>query len=224
MENNKNILIGMPSSSGLIPAIMVQSLLSLHKPYQCGFILPERQMIEKARNDIVRQAIESGATHLLFLDDDNPIPPDTLEKLLEDDKDIVIAPILARIPNPQGKYALCAFNVEKEHEGVKLYRNIEQLDKDKYLHKIEAGGTGCMLIKIEVLKKLNEIYEDRIFERTRIVFDKPFIFNDKEYKERTMSEDVEFCERAIKAGFEIWLDSRIRPLHIVGNNYIQYGV
>jgi GT2 family glycosyltransferase len=45
------------------------------------------------------EAIQKGATHLLFLDDDNPVPPDTLIKLLEDDKDIVIAPILSRNPN-----------------------------------------------------------------------------------------------------------------------------
>jgi hypothetical protein len=44
----------------------------------------------------------------------------------------------------------------------------------------------------------------------------------KEYTERTMSEDVLFCERAIDAGFEVWLDSRIRPLHITGNQFIQW--
>jgi hypothetical protein len=34
---------------------------------------------------------------MLFVDDDNPIPSNTLEILMADDKDIVIAPILTRI-------------------------------------------------------------------------------------------------------------------------------
>jgi hypothetical protein len=182
----------------------------------------ERQMIEIARNAIALEAIKNNCTHLLMLDDDNPIPQDTLEKMLEDDKDIVIAPILSRNPNKEGKHDLCAFYKNKV-DGEKLYKNIEFLDENKYLHKIDAGGTGCILIKIEVLKKLNSIYKERIFERTRTIFKKPIIVDGKEYLERTMSEDVQFCERATDNGFEVWLDTRIRPLHITGNKYIKYG-
>lgn len=222
MENNKMVLIGVPNGSSLFPAIMVNSLLQLRKPCPCAFMVVERQMIEKARNAIAMEAIKNNATHLLFLDDDNPVPPETLEVMLADDKDIVIAPILTRNPDVNGKYSLCAF-YKKEVDGVTLYENIEQFKDDGVLHKIDAGGTGCMLIKIEVLKKLFGIYGDSIFERTRLKFEKPITVNGKEYKERTMSEDVEFSERATNAGFEIWLDSRIKPLHITGINYNQYG-
>jgi hypothetical protein len=54
----------------------------------------ERQMIELSRNALVMEAIRSECTHLLMVDDDNPIPADTLELLLQNDKDIIIAPIL----------------------------------------------------------------------------------------------------------------------------------
>lgn len=222
MENNKLILIGMPNGSGQVPAIMVSSLLQLRKPVSCAFMIVERQMIETARNGIIMEALKNGVSHVLMVDDDNPIPPDTLEKLLEDDKDIVIAPILSRNPNKEGKHDLCAF-YSFGVGGNRLYSNIEQFKDDGYLHKIDGGGTGCMLIKIEVLAKLFSIYKDRIFERTRTVFEKPIEVNGNEYTERTMSEDVQFCERAIDAGFEVWLDSRIKPLHISGNRYVQYG-
>lgn len=220
-KDNKFVLIGMPCGSGTVPASMVQSLLQLHKPVACGFYIVERQMIDTARNAIVMQAIKSNATHLLFLDDDNPIPPETLELMLQDDKDVVIAPILARNPNIKGEHDLCAF-YSKEVENIKLYENIKEFKDIGYLHKIDGGGTGCMLIKIEVLQKLFSIYQDRIFERTRIKFEKPIIVDGKTYTERTMSEDVEFCERATKEGFEIWLDSRIKPLHITGTNFVQW--
>ena len=222
MENNKLILIGMPNGSGQVPASMVSSLLQLHKPAPCAFMIVERQMIEIARNGIVVEALKNKCTHVLMVDDDNPIPADTLEKFIEDDKDIVIAPILSRNPNSKGVHDLCAF-YKKEVDGVKLYENIEQFKDDGFLHKIDGGGTGCMLIKIEVLQKLFPVYKERIFERTRDVFEKPITVDGKEWTERTMSEDVQFCERAIENGFEVWLDSRIKPLHITGNNYVKYG-
>lgn len=218
---NKLILIGVPNGSGFFPAIMVSSLLTLRKPAPCAFYVVERQMIEKARNAICFQAMQNNATHILFVDDDNPIPEDTLEKMLEDDKDIVIAPILARNPDQNGVHKLCAFDKEVI-DGVNIYRNKKDLPKDDYLHKIDAGGTGCMLIKIDVIKKMNEVYPNRWFESTRQVFDKPIMVDGGVFTERTMSEDVQFCERAIELGFEVWLDSRIRPLHIAGNNYVQW--
>lgn len=222
MEKNKLILIGMPNGSGQVPAQMVSSLLQLRKPVPCAFMIVERQMIENARNAIVLEALKNKVSHVLMVDDDNPIPPDTLEKLLEDDKDVVIAPIPSRNPNKDGKHDLCAFYTETV-DGVKLYNNIEQFRDDGYLHKIDGGGTGCMLVKAEVLIKLFTKYNNRIFERTRDVFPKPITYKGKEWTERTMSEDVQFCERAIEEGFEVWLDSRVRPLHITGNKFIQYG-
>lgn len=221
MNKDKLVLIGMPNGSGQVPAPMVNSLMALHKPVGCAFMIIERTMIEMARNLIVNEAIRNNCTHVLMVDDDNPIPPDTLEKMLADDKDIVIAPILSRNPNDKGTHYLCAF-YSREVDGNRLYDVIEQFKDDGSLHKIDAGGTGCVLIKIEVLKKLMVEYPGRIFERTRTVFEKPIIVEGKTITERTMSEDVQFCERAIEHGFEVWLDSRIRPLHITGNTFNQY--
>jgi glycosyltransferase involved in cell wall biosynthesis len=221
MENQEFILIGMPCGSGSVPAPMVQSLLQLHKPMPCAFMVVERQMIDTARNGIVLEALQKGASYLLFLDDDNPIPPDTLEKMIEDDKDIVIAPILTRNANKDGEHLLCAF-YSQEIDGKRIYHNVREFRDVGDLHKIDGGGTGCMLIKTEVLAKLYSKYSGHLFERTRDIFDKPIMVDGKEYTERTMSEDVLFCERAIDAGFEVWLDSRIRPLHITGNQFIQW--
>jgi hypothetical protein len=218
---NHLVLIGMPNGSGQIPAITVSSLLQLHKPCPCEFMVVERQMIEMARNGIAMEALRNNATHLMFIDDDNPVPPDALEKMLEDNKDIVIAPILSRNPNKAGKHDLCAFYSQKVGNET-IYYNIEKFKDEGFLHKIDGGGTGCMLIKIDVLKKLNLLYKDRMFERTRTVFKKPIKVDGKEYTERTMSEDMEFCEKAIKAGFEVWLDDRIRPLHLTGERFVQW--
>lgn len=210
---DKKVLIGMPCGSGFIPSLTVQTLLQLHKPCPCAFGVVDRQRIDKVRNFLVHQCLEGGFDYLLMIDDDNPIPPDTLEVMLKDNKDIVIAPILTRNPNKDGKYDLCAYYVENRDVGngetIPYYNFITEFKDKGPLHKIDAGGTGCILIKRKVLEEMVKKYEY------------PFEFGDitVNKQRRTMSEDAEFCERATKLGFEIWLDERIRPIHL--SNQIQ---
>lgn len=222
---SKTVLIGMPCGSGFVPSAMVQSMLQLHKPLPCAFMIIERQAVVKARNAIALEALRVGADYLLFVDDDNPIPPDTLERMIADDKDIVIAPILGRVPDDNGKHPLCAFyaeTVQADGEPLRIYRNIEQFRDEGPLHRIDAGGTGCMLIKRRVLEVLFDRYNKFIFENGDIKLGEAITVDGAEYDRRTMSEDCEFCERASDAGFEIWLDERIKPFHITSYNLIQW--
>ena len=110
-----------------------------------------------------------------------------------------------------------------DRQNGSLYTNIEKFKDEGYLHKIDAGGTGCMLIKKEVCKKLWDRYEGLPFEFGETMFKKPIYVAGKEYKKRTMSEDCEFSERATKEGFEIWLDERIIPYHFCGIKAIKYN-
>jgi len=218
------ILIGMPCQSGVVPVPMVTSLLQLHKPANCGFMVVERQRVDNARNALAMECLTKGFDYLFFVDDDNPIPPDTLEKFLEDDKDIIIPPILARNPKPDGKFPMCAFYAEEVVTGVgkiKLYFPIEEFRDTGYLHRIDGGGTGAMLIKRKVLEKLYKKYHNHIFEFGDISFDEIKV-KGRKFKRRTMSEDCEFCERSINAGFELWLDDRIRPIHLGALQAIQW--
>ncbi len=225
MEKETKVLIWIPNGSWYFPAAMVRSLLELRKPVPCQIMVIERQMIELSRNGLAIEAIRSWATHLLMIDDDNPVPADTLEILLQSGKDIVIAPILWRNKNQYWVHPLCAFyarEIEVDNKLVKLYDHIVDFREAWPLHKIDGWGTGCMLIKVEVLKRLFLTYKDRIFERTHIKFGKEVEIDGKKFDSRSMSEDVEFCERAIDAWFELRLDDRVRPLHITAPKFIQY--
>lgn len=211
MNDKIKILIAMPCYSGYVPSLTVQSLLQLHKPCPCAFMVVDRQRIDKCRNYFVKECLANDFDYLFMVDDDNPIPADTLEKFVEDDKDIIIAPILTRNPNKDGYHDLCAYYVENRGVGdgktIKYYNFIKEFKDTGPLHKIDAGGTGAILIKRKVLEVLAKKYEY------------PFEFGDIKVngQRRTMSEDVEFCERAINEGFEVWLDERVRPIHL-GNN------
>lgn len=227
-SKSKSVLIGMPCGSGQVPIEMLQSLLRLEKPLPCGFMSVTRQRIDKARNCIVLEALKSGIDYVLFVDDDNPIPPDTLTKMIEDDKDIVVAPILSRNPDANGVHNLCSFYMtlgpalsELNNERIRFYTPITKFTDSGPLHQIAGGGTGCMLIKRRVIEALFAKYQNHIFEFGDIRF-KKITYNGVEYDRRTMSEDMEFCERATDLGFEVWLDDRIRPLHISGNRAVQW--
>lgn len=221
----KKVLLGIPSASGFMPTMMVHSLLQLEKPIQCGFLAVERQRVDKARNYLVSQCLAGGYDYLMMVDDDNPIPPESLSLMLEDDKDIVIAPIMSRNRNEHGKFTLCAYYerwVGSGKEKFRIYDNIETFREEGPLHQIHAGGTGCILIKREVLEKLNTKYDGAPFEFGDIRLKKPVYIDGKKYERRTMSEDVEFCERAIDNGFELWLDDRVRPIHISSPQLLQW--
>lgn len=215
MDDKKKVLIGMPNGSGVVPMTMVSSLLQLQKPVPCAFIGVERLRVEKARNYLVQQCLEGGFDYLFMVDDDNPIPPETLITFINDDKDIVIAPILGRHPDEKGNFKMCAFYVDPRLVGDKTLRYYEPIKEFKDtgpLHRIDAGGTGCMLIKRKVLETLRNTHE-MVFEFGDITVNG---------QRRTMSEDVEFCERAVDAGFEVWLDDRIRPTHIISPRAVQW--
>ncbi len=216
----------MPTYSGLIPTIMVQSLLQLRKPMACGFMAIDRQRIDKARNALALEALNKNFDYLFMVDDDNPIPPDTLEKMVEDDKDIVTVPILSRTPDRNGNYKMCAFysrEIEANGKPLNLYFNIDTFRDEGNLHRVDATGTGCLLVKRNVLETLIKKYDGEVFAFGDIKFDKNVIVDGKSYDRRTMSEDCEFSERAVKEGFEIWLDERIKPLHITNFNMIKWG-
>lgn len=215
-QQSKKILIGLPCASGFVPLPMVQSLLELVKPLPCAFMSVERQRIDKVRNHMAMQALNGGFDYLLMIDDDNPIPQDTIVKMIEDDKDVVVAPILARNPGLDGKHQLCAFyrkEVEVRKKKLRLYHPIDEFRDTGHLHKVDAAGTGCILIKRPVLEAMYKKYDDSMFEFGDITVGG---------QRRTMSEDCEFSERVSDLGFEIWLDERIRPFHLAGFRSVRY--
>lgn len=218
MDQNTKVLIWMPCGSWFVPSLMVQSLLQLRKPCQCAFLVVDRQRTDKCRNFFVQECLKNGFDYLLMVDDDNPIPPDTLEKLLEHDKDIVIAPILTRNPDNTGHHNLCAYYAEDVEvapgEFLTNYKFITEFKDAGILHKIDAGGTWCMLIKRAVLESIAESHEYP-FEYGNVIV---------AGQRRTTSEDVEFTERCRLKGFEIWLDERVTPVHLGNQKQILWQI
>jgi len=188
MFNNPRILVGVISGE-FIRVKTVQTLLALMKNERriTKLLIKQGVLVHVNRDNIVLDALKEDFTHLFFVDSDVCFAPDTLDKLLAHDKDIIAANYNMRIV-PQTPT-------------VRMMENGKLVVKDlpKGLFKCYAAGTGCMLIKMEVFKKLSRPW---------------FHFGAMDENNEGEGEDVFFCRRAQEVGYEVWCDGSLQVGHI----------
>lgn len=186
--------IAIPCGTPYVPVDFMMSLLAMEKPviHSHDFIMGI--VIDHARNKLVENAIESGCTHILFLDSDMTFPKDLIEKLLKQDKDIVGGMYV----NRHVQTTIVAYQLGKNG----LYRNITY-DKPKGLVEVDGIGTGALLIKIDVFKNLPKPW-------FKFALHKP--------SGNTISEDLMFCKLAKSNGYKIYCDTNCNCGHLTLNN------
>jgi hypothetical protein len=150
-------------------------------------------LVQYARERFAQSVIEMDADYLFMIDDDMLAPPDLFFKLVANDKDICAA---------------LAFTRNPDHKPV-IYDVIEGIDpvtkKDYYINKFamnyprntlvqcDAVGFGAVLIKRAVIDAMKE---PRFMGLTGA------------------GEDITFCHKAKKLGFEVWMDTRVKLGHL----------
>ena len=187
---DKKILIAVPCMD-MVHASFAQSLASLNKVGQCMVNFSVGSLIYDSRNKLAAKAMKEEADYILWLDSDMVFSPDLLEKLIEDDKDMVSG-IYFRRTSPWNPV------IFKDSE-LKDSR-LEWTDYVEYpketLFKVAGVGFGCVLMKTDIL------------------FDMVGRFGDWFSPLYNSGEDLSFCYRAKELGYEIWCDSRIKCGHM----------
>lgn len=176
------IAIGIPTNRK-INAKTAESVLRLlaHSKLDFHIIVSTRGYnTSENRNFITHETLVKGCTHLFFVDDDMVLPEDTLIRLLARDKDIVGGVYKTKY---EVQADVCEYFDEK---------------RDDFM-KVKALGTGCLLIKTEVFKKLPMPW-----------FKYEWLPNG--FIKR--SHDWIFCEDARNAGYDIWADRTLELGHI----------
>jgi hypothetical protein len=146
----------------------------------CGSVIAE------SRTALANEALEHGATHLLWLDTDIHFPPNVFEKLNQHDKDIVAANYSTRYAPHYSVAFLDPENIDK------------RLEEKSGLHRVWAVGMGCMLVRAEVYQELP----------------KPWFSH--EYNRDTDSyggEDIYFCNQAMHHSIDVYVDADIKLAH-----------
>lgn len=147
--------------------------------------------IAELRNKLVEKALSNPhTTHILFVDDDQMFPADSIHQLARHDLPIVAANIVRKESNPRT-------NSKKIDSKDCLFT----LPDSTGIEEVDFTGTGMMLIKREVFEAI----------------DKPYFFYDVE---KIVGEDVNFCRKVKEKGYKIYIDHDLsKQVKHVGHFY-----
>ena len=187
----KHILITVPNMHW-IHSHVVHKLLLLQKDgrYRLNIMMPSNKPYENNLHHIVNDFMKGDYDFWLNIDADNPPIQNPLD-LIELDKDII------GLPTPIWHYE--GQNQKKGERPV--YWNGYDYDKNngayrehqvrEGLQKVDAVGTGCVLYS-------RRVFEDK--EMRKAPFQRTFNEDGTVQK----GNDISFCERARKRGFDIY--------------------
>lgn len=152
-----------------------------------GVIQVTTNPLGRARNNIVAAALDSQATHILFVDSDMVIPLDCLGRLLAREVDVVSGLYFTRTP-PHWPVVSKQFS-----------RPLKPMhDYPPGLTKVWGFGFGLCLVRASVFLKMAEHYKDQNW----------FAFESND------GEDVWFCNRAAELGINCYLDATVKCGHV----------
>jgi len=201
--------IAIPCSGRYVPPEWAIALANLQFPTNTGFchLMLKRMQRDKARSELVRQAILRGCRYIWFLDDDTMPPPDAVRKLytaLENADDDVVA--CGGIYSSKGSIPSEPL-VYIEENGGPFWKW-----KAGQVFQCHSIGTGCLMIKTEVFKHLPEPWF-RDINCVEEVGDDPSITLVDGTCGFCMTDDVYWCQKVHQAGFKILAHGGVLPVH-----------
>ena len=162
---------------------------------------PWRTSIDRMRNTAAKLALENECDYLMFVDDDMVLQTNTLECLLDADKDIVMAHTYIR---GYPFHPMAFKNKSETPNDIQLthFEDLMEFKDEKGLVDCPAIGFATVLIKTDILRKLEPPY----FVTTP-----------------NSTEDVYFCLRAkIEIGPEVSIavDTRCPTGHAMDKEFV----
>ncbi len=183
--NEKKLVIGLPTM-GYVDWRFASSLMGLQLLQDTRVIWMVKTMINAARNNLVKQALSNpNYTHMLMIDDDMTFQQDFAKRLLNHDVDVVGGLAFKR----REGYHPCVYR-KKDGEYIPIIPKIFQ--------EVDVVGSGGILIKMEVFKKLKFPWFETYYDK----------------KGQLWSVDFDFCIKAKKAGFKIFCDPDAEMGHL----------
>ena len=176
------VLIALITGEHIRQASFLPSFIGLLRPLNSVTSTVHGQSPAAGRNIVIRQALENNCSHVFFMDDDMIFPSDTLNKLMEHNKDIITALYLLRSFPHRAAFFDKAYP-DGKNKFMPLTPGLTGLVKGT------AAGLGAALISTDVFRKMEEPWV-RLGEL------------DKD----GWCDDVGFFNRAREAGFDIWCD------------------
>jgi len=201
----RKVLIGTPAYDGRVDVWFANSLVNtIRLSYQHQIevhpvYMAYDSLVQRARNDLVRLALEDGFDDLIFIDSDVEWNPEWVFKLLEYPEDVVGGVYPKKSDNLQ-------FPVHALKDGLKI---------EDGLIEVDGLPTGFLKISKSALQKVWDVSQEYQNEgRTcRMVFDIKVMDGD------LVSEDVVFCRKWRDLGGKVYLDPSMSCNHVGVKKY-----
>ena len=185
--SNFKLGLATPLSYDRVPSAFFDSYVIMDKPphhYLRSSIGP----IDDMRNNIVREALASGITHLMMFDTDQIYQPDTVKRLLSHKKDIVGCMVCRRYP---------PFDPLMLRGSISRYQTVKDWAPGE-LVEVDATGTGCLMFNMEVFRRMPAPW-----------------FKFRETPDGApIGEDIGFCSDLRAAGYKIYVDTGCPAGHL----------
>lgn len=199
----RKVLIGTPTYDGRLDVWYVDALVGTHKLcMQSGVELMSiytsyDALIQRARNSLVKIAIQQEFDDLIFIDSDVEWKPEWVLKLLSYPEPVVGGALVKRSQN--------------EGYTIKLVNKDLKWNERKDLIEVDGVGTGFLKISRFALEKLwdmSEEYADDSGSANRMIFDLKIENGD------LISEDYVACNKWRSLGYKCWVDPTMDLNHI----------
>lgn len=169
--------------------------------------------LPEARNELMSYFLEkTDATHIWWIDTDMGFAPDTVERLLKTELDVVGALTYGNSefePDGLGGYKtesfMVAYDLVKKPDGLVHYTLKHDVCIDGEPQKVAATGTGCLLVSRVAAAELAATYGHGVFDQVAYPGITPTA---------RLSEDLSFCYRLSTRGFPIYVHTGVRTNHM----------
>jgi hypothetical protein len=179
---NAHVFVAIPSHDRVLTDFMLSLLalvISNNQKIRMSIVNKKSCYVDYNRNQLVSAALKSPATHLLFIDTDMIVPPDSLPRLINHNKDIVAATYVGR-SEPH-------FPMGITYGDELTFPEVGGLTTG--LRRMKRMPTGLMLVKMEVFRMIPPPWFQNRYNSLQIT-----------------GEDYSFCDDANSNGFEVWCD------------------
>lgn len=212
-DESKSIQISIPNRKATsdMNASLARTLQSLERPeelsdYEVEVNFHHLQPVDANRNEMVKSFLEKeNAEWLLMIDNDIVPPTNVLDMVLHDE------PVVSAVCTIK-KGAVPSPTVMKEegdsYRQVNISEVLEERDDDSGLLKVEGVGTGCLLIRRDVLEDMQPPW---------------FKFKYNEYGGLRLGEDFYFSRRCMGEDVDMFVDTNIITSHFKNVDLTEYA-
>lgn len=200
----KKVLLGTPCYDGKVHVEFLQSLIgtmALAEKHGAA-IYPVQikldALVQRARNDLVKLALENNCDDLIFVDADQEWNPEWIFRLLEHNVDLVGGAV------PKKSDTEIDYNIKLMAEGI--YSPVN------HLIQVQSVGTGFLRLSRAALQAVWDISEP-LNNGSRMVFDVQIMDGEM------VSEDNVFCAKWRTTGGRVWVDPSMTCNHIGAKIY-----